>query len=370
MAAEHPMMRNILSLADRSTWQRSIDVGDDSLTAWLAALGTLRFERVYFVGCGTSFYAGQVGKYAVEHIAHIPTEAVQAFAFAAYVEPAVLGPQTLVVGISTTGNTQAVCDALACAREAGAPTLGITANKEANIADVADVVIPTGAQVTLSVKTRTYVQSLITIYLLALALAGGHGESKADLNATWRQQIELAADGTRHFLDHQQAEIEHLAKLYAKAPCVFILGTGPNAGTAEEASLKVIEMAKTYSEAQELEDFMHGRLREVDPSTPMFFVAPQGRGSERTLDFLTVTDYVGAPSIVLTDQTTLGIERLATHVIQMPGGLDEFATPLVYIVPLYVLGYHLALQRGYDPAARRYPDIVPQDMRYRDATDA
>ena len=126
------------------------------------------------------------------------------------------------------------------------------------------------------------------------------------------------------------------------------------------------DIAKMFSEARELEDFMHGRLREVDGSTPMFFVAPQGRASERTLDFLTVTDHVGAPSIVLTDQVTPGIQRLATHVVTMPVHMEEFATPLLYIVPLYLLGYHLAVERGYDAGARRYPDIVPHNMRYRD----
>jgi glucosamine 6-phosphate synthetase-like amidotransferase/phosphosugar isomerase protein len=77
-----------------------------------------------------------------------------------------------------------------------------------------------------------------------------------------------------------------------------------------------------------------------------------------------VTDRVGAPSVVLTDQVTPGIERLATHVVHMPVELDEFATPLLYIVPLHLFAYHMALQRGHDPAARRYPDIVPQKMRY------
>lgn len=370
MSDEHPMMKNILSLADHDTWQHSVGIADQALSAWLGGLERRDFTRVYFVGCGTSLYAGQVGKYVAEHIAHIPAEAVQAFAFATYAEPAVLSPQTLVVGISTTGKTEAVCSALARANQAGAPTLGITADIETHIARAADTAIPTGAQVTLSVKTRTYVQSLITIYLLALYLAKARGEGCADLMAHWRQQIELAADGTRHFLDHQQAEIEQLAKLYAQAPKAFVLGTGPNAGTAEEASLKVIEMAKMYSEAQELEDFMHGRLREVDKFTPMLFVAPQGCASGRVLDFLAVTDHVGAPSVVLTDQITPGIERLATHIVPMPGGLEEFATPLLYIVPLYLFGYHLALQRGYDPAARRYADIVPQKMRYRDVAGA
>lgn len=366
MHAEHPIMKNILMLADRATWQNSVDTADREISAWLDGPGQREFTRVYLTGCGTSFYAGQVGKYAIEQIAHLPAEAVQGFAFATYAEPAVLDAQTLVIGISATGNTAAVCDALTRARQCGAPTLGVTADPESKIGQAADAVIPTGGTITVSVKTRTYVESLIVIYLLALHLGEAGGQVSPDQAAHWRKQIDLAADGTRRFLDHQQGEIEALARTYAQAPNVFVLGSGPNAGTVEEASLKVIEMAKMFSEARELEDFMHGRLREVDGSTPMFFVAPQGRASERTLDFLTVTDHVGAPSIVLTDQVTPGIQRLATHVVTMPVHMEEFATPLLYIVPLYLLGYHLAVERGYDAGARRYPDIVPQNMRYRD----
>ena len=72
---------------------------------------------------------------------------------------------------------------------------------------------------------------------------------------------------------------------------------------------------------------------------------------------------IKAPSIVLTDTITSGIQRLATHIIQIPVSLDEFATPLLYVLPLHVFGYEMALQRGYDPTVRRY-DIVPQSMRY------
>ena len=138
-------------------------------------------------------------------------------------------------------------------------------------------------------------------------------------------------------------------------------------GTAQEGALKLAEMAKVCSKPNELENFLHGRLREVGPDTPLFLIAPQGRASARVLDFLTVTDHIGAPAVVLTDDVTGGIQRLATDIIHVPGHVEELATPLLYIVPLYLLGYHLALARGYDPAARRYPDIVPQEMRYREA---
>ena len=152
---------------------------------------------------------------------------------------------------------------------------------------------------------------------------------------------------------------------YGSAPKVFVLGTGPNLGTAEEASLKIIEMAKMYSECQELEDFFHGRLREVDQHSPMFFIAPQGGASDRILDFLTVTDMIKAPSVVITDNVTPGIQRLATHVVMMPVSLEELATPLLYILPMYIFGYEMALQRGHDPTARRY-NLVPQDIRFQD----
>jgi glucosamine 6-phosphate synthetase-like amidotransferase/phosphosugar isomerase protein len=95
----------------------------------------------------------------------------------------------------------------------------------------------------------------------------------------------------------------------------------------------------------------------------MFFVAPKGAASGRVLDFLTVMDHIQAPAVVLTDEVSEGIRELAAHVIQMPGGVDELMTPLLYIIPLHLFGYELALARGYDPNARRY-NIVPQKVRY------
>ncbi len=119
-----------------------------------------------------------------------------------------------------------------------------------------------------------------------------------------------------------------------------------------------------YSECQELEDFFHGRLREVDPNSPVFFLAPDGHSSRRVLDFLTVLDRINAPSIVLTDNPSSGIQRLATHVIQIPVSMDEYATPLLYILPMHLFGYEMALQRGHDPTARRY-NLVPQNVKYQ-----
>ena len=356
MNSTHPMLTNILSLADTATWQKSLQLAEEALTNWRKPQN---LKRVYFVGHGSSLFNGLVGETVLEHLAGIPSKAVPAFAFSKYAEVPLLGPETLVVGISTTGNTESVCSALGRARQTGASTMAITAHMDAAIVPYADTVILTGGEDDqISVKTKSYVQALVSIYMLALQLSGDT-HKKTD----WLGQIQLAVQGAQQFLSDGREQIQQLAKTYADAPTVFVLGTGPNLGTAEEASLKVIEMAKMYSECQELEDFLHGRLREVDQNSPIFFIAPGGLASQKVLDFLTVTDKIKAPSVVLTDKVSLGIERLATHVIHISIALDEYATPLLYILPMHLFGYEMALARGYDPTARRY-NIVPQNIRY------
>jgi glucosamine--fructose-6-phosphate aminotransferase (isomerizing) len=358
MNTEHPMLKNMLALGNSTEWQKSIELADTALSNWK---GPHNCKRVYFVGHGSSLFNGLVGEYILEHIAGIPSKAAPAFAFSKYSERTLLNPHTLVVGISTTGGTESVCNALERAQQVGSPTLAITAHADTPITKHAEVVILTGGEDDqISVKTKSYVQALVSIYMLALHLAGDKKKREY-----WLDQIRLAMRGTKQFLDEQRNHIQQFAQDYAVAPKVFVLGTGPNLGTAEEASLKVIEMAKMYSECQELEDFMHGRLREVDQHSPMFFIAPHGQASHRVLDFLTVTDMVKAPSIVLTDEITSGIRRLATHVVEMPVSLDEYATPLLYVLPMHLFGYEMALQRGYDPTARRY-NIVPQNIRYQE----
>lgn len=359
MNSDHPMLANIRALGDPGTWQKSIDLAEETLSTWIKTSHT--FKQAYLVGHGSSLYNALVGEYVLEHVAGIPSKAVPAFAFSAYAEKRILDPQTLVIGISTTGGTQSVCAALERGRQAGSLTLAITAHKDSAITRHANQVMLTGGEDDqISVKTKSYVQALIPLYLLAAHLSG-------DLQAKnyWLDQLKLAAQGAQQFVEAGWRQIKRLAEQYAGAPNVFVLGTGPNLGTAEEASLKVIEMAKMYSECQELEDFFHGRLREVDHKSPLFFIAPHGSASHRVLDFLTVTDMIQAPSILLTDTITPGIQRLATHIIQIPVSLDEFASPLLYALPMHIFGYEMALQRGHDPSARRY-NIIPQTVKYRE----
>ena len=111
------LLSNILSLGDWPTWKNCIDQVEDCIKTWESKIIDIHFRRVYLVGCGSSYYAGQVGKYIIEQIVHLPAEAKQAFSFTHYFDSSLFTRDTLVTGLSTTGNTAATSDALSLAQQ-------------------------------------------------------------------------------------------------------------------------------------------------------------------------------------------------------------------------------------------------------------
>ena len=363
------LLANILSLGEHSVWQNCMDHVEDGLHSWLSTIDDVTFRRIYIVGCGTSYYAAQVGKYVIEHLTHLPVEAHQAFAFSIYTDPALINEATLVIGVSTTGNTDSVCNALEVARRCGAATLAFTAAPGSRITEITQTTILTGGKVTIAVKTETYLQSLICLYLFGIHLADKLGLLSPREVEEWHNQIHKAEEITHRFFTKQQSEIERLVDLYGTTDMVFIVGTGPNFGTAEEASLKVVEIAKMYSVSQEMENFLHGYDRELNETSPIFLLAPRGQALNRMLDFLTFTRKVGVPSIVFTSDENPDVKRVADHMILLEGQLNELATPLAYITPFYLFSYRMAVRRGVDPSERRFPGIMAIKIRYRDVIE-
>ena len=360
------LLANILSLGTPEVWQNSVQVIDGSLRSWLEKHRKAKINRIYLVGCGTSLYAGQVGKYVLERLTHVPVEVRQAFSLVEFPEPTLLTTDVLVVGISTTGSSAATCTALDLARRCGALTLAFTAVADSEITRIAEASILTGGRVSVAVQTETYLQSLICLYLLGIHLAEHLHQLIADGRKYWLGQVQRSEVVTRSFLDQHQSSIIDLAAQYASAEMVVILGTGPNYGTAGEASLKVIEMAKMYSASQEMEEFFHGYDRELNPSTPVVFLAPaEGRTAQRMFDYLTFTKSAGIPSIVLESGEHPVFQKTADRTILLRGEIDPLATPLVFIAPCYLFSYFLSVKRSLDPSARRFPEEMALKTHYR-----
>jgi glucosamine--fructose-6-phosphate aminotransferase (isomerizing) len=188
MTSVNPILTSIRTLAEPSTWERSVALADDLLPKFMRQVKPNEISRVYFVGCGTSFYAGQVGRYFVEQVARVPGQAVQAYEFAAYAEPTLLGRDTLVVAVSTSGDTEAAANALGRARDAGARTLAVTATAGSLVTRVAESTVLTGGERdTPPAKTSSYVQSLVSLWMLAHYLAEPRGLSDPTASMTRRR---------------------------------------------------------------------------------------------------------------------------------------------------------------------------------------
>jgi len=342
-----------MALDDGSVLKETIEVGEKSLASLLPQLPGIGFERIYVVGCGTSYWSMLTCKYVFEEFVGVPTDAAQAYAFATYQRASLLDERTLVIAFTCGGKTAAACDSLSKAKGQGSFTLAVTAVPDSPITEIADGVVLTGAAGDMGAPhTKSHTRGLFSLYLTAVRLGAHYGASDSD-TAHRLEQVHAAVPAVVQVVNDEETW-RQLAETYRDCDKVFVFGMGPNTGTATYGALAITEMAKLYSTGHELENFLHGRWREVNKTNPLIILGPDGKGTPRLLDFLALAHRIPAQTVMLTDKLNPAMTDLAARVIPMPGGLDEMFTPLVYLVPLQWFGYHLALLRGWDPYERRH----------------
>jgi glucosamine 6-phosphate synthetase-like amidotransferase/phosphosugar isomerase protein len=346
------LRRHILSLADKQSWQRTLTMTGESIKefeneSWLSEVDT-----VYIVGHGTSLATALNAESWFAHIAKVNARAIPAFQFSRYAEDFLIKPEkTLVVGISCSGNTESVVQSLDIANKRGAITVCLSGKEDMTAAKVAKYRIVTDAHADIAIKLSAYSNSHIYLALGAYRLATVIGSRNGSLNGTqigyWQEQ-----------LDHLISSMKCLPTLYdrmgelsevlpkARVPAFVVLGSGPNIGTAKEGALKISEFSWVFGAAEELEDFAHGRFREVDSKIPLFIISPKGKVSEKTMDLLAGSSIAQTPTIIITDTVTPAMEKLATHIVTMPEIQDEYLTPFLYIFPLWFYGFHIRHAEG------------------------
>jgi glucosamine 6-phosphate synthetase-like amidotransferase/phosphosugar isomerase protein len=343
--------------------QAAADV-ERQMERMLGRIDAKSISRVYVLGCGSSYFGAINVEHAFEDLAGIPTKAVEGFEFAAYQNMDLVDKRSLVLGFSTSGITAALLDSFARCKPNGATTVAVTALEESPLGRAADEILLTGAVDETDVcRTKANTQATIAMYLMAISLGKARGCLTASRAAALTGEVDRCIDGIVEILAREQ-EIIDLTKEYAGCTACLVVGTGPNVGTAQAGALMISEMAWVHSWGDETENFLHGRFREVNQAEPLLLLAPDGAGSRRTLDFLTVSDYARGPTIVFTDKVTPGLKKLATHVVTMKGGISEIMTPILYLTPLHLYAYHIAVANGVNPNVRRYPGINPSVARY------
>jgi glucosamine--fructose-6-phosphate aminotransferase (isomerizing) len=301
-------------------------------------------NRIILTGCGTSWHSALVGEYLIEELARIPVE-VEYASELRYRNPP-LDPETLAFGITQSGET---ADTLAAVREIkrkGHRTLAICNVVGSSIAQAADggVYLHAGPEIGVA-STKAFTSQCAVLAMLALYFGrlrhvsweAGHQiieELRALPNAV---QQALSCD----------TKVREVAARYAEATNFLYLGRKYNFPVALEGALKLKEISYIHAEGYPAAEMKHGPIALVDAHTPSVFIMPSGTVYDKVMSNLEEVKARGGPVIAIAEQDDPRVEQLADEVIHIPV-VPEFLQPIVSVIPLQLLAYHVALLRGCD----------------------
>ena len=319
----------------------AIDLPEANLSAELVA----RLRRVYLFSCGTSYHAALIGRSMVERLSGLPAEADLASEFR--YRDAVLGPDTLIVAISQSGETADTLGAVKAARDRGASVLGITNVVGSALAREADGVIYTHAGPEIGVaSTKTFTATVTAAYLFAVALGLQRGFlTSRDAQKRLTELAELPALMAEAL--ESQAEVAALAIGLAAHSNFLFLGRGLHHPIALEGALKLKEISYIHAEGYAAGEMKHGPIALIDEHMPVVALTPRDGCYDRMVGNVEEVKARGGQVIAVCHPGDHEMIRRADHALAVPAAAELLA-PLVTVIPLQLLAYHIAVARGCD----------------------
>jgi glucosamine--fructose-6-phosphate aminotransferase (isomerizing) len=326
-------MRGRLLVEDGSAKLGGINLTDEEL---------LEFDNIVITACGTSWHSALIGEFMIEELARIPVEVEYASEFR-YRNP-IVGPRTLCIVISQSGET---ADTLAAMREAhqrGARTLGIVNVVGSTIARESDggIYIHAGPEIGVA-STKAFTSQVTALALLTLRLARLRGLPVEDGRRIVRALQALPAQ-IASVLDRAD-EIEAIADEFADVSNFLYLGRGSNFPAALEGALKLKEISYIHAEGYPAAEMKHGPIALIDENMPVVFIAPHDSVFEKVVSNVQEVKARGGHVIAVVTEGDEEITRLADHAIEIPQTLDPL-TPVLSVLPLQLLAYDIAVRRG------------------------
>jgi glucosamine--fructose-6-phosphate aminotransferase (isomerizing) len=309
-------------------------------------------RKINIIACGTSWHAGQAGKFMIETLARIPVEVDYASEWR-YRDP-IVSPETITLVISQSGET---ADTIAAQREAkarGSKTLAICNVVGSMITREAAGTIYTHAGPEIGVaSTKAFTGQLTALYLFALYLAQVRGVMTAEQSIAAVQALTHIPAKLEHLLTRDE-HVEELAKQYQRAQDFLFLGRGIHYPIALEGALKLKEISYIHAEGYPAGEMKHGPNALIDENLPVVIIAtrdPNNPGSmtryEKTCSNLKEVKARSGVVIALATEGDEEIKEAADHVLYIPPAPEELS-PILEIVPLQLLAYHIAVRRGCD----------------------
>jgi len=304
-----------------------------------------RVERIYITACGTAAYAGMVGKYLIEKIARIPTEVVIGSEFR-YSDP-IINENTVVLAISQSGETADTLAAMEEGRKKGAVLWSIVNAIGSQAMRVADgyISMQTGPEIGVA-STKAFTAPLVDQYMLAILLADLRGTINEQTRRRLVADLRLVPDlASRIF--NTESEIEKTALALKDIHNCLYLGRGINMPIAYEGALKLKEISYIHAEGYPAGEMKHGPIALIDEEMPVLCLVPKDPWHEKMISQIQQAKARGGVVIAVATEGDTLVAEMADHVLWVPE-TPWMLSPVVTVIPLQILAYHIAAIRGLD----------------------
>ena len=346
---EHFMLKEIMEQPDAV---RNATRGRLLVNEGLARLGGLNLtseqlrdvRRIIILGCGTSWHAGLIGEYMLEEFARIPVEVEYASEFR-YRNP-IIDEGTLVIVISQSGETIDTLAAMREARRRGAKALGIVNVVGSTIARESDggVYIHAGPEIGVA-STKAFTSQVTVLALLTLAL-GRQRAMARETGIEVARELDAIPQKIEQILERSDA-VRAIAQKYSQRNNFIYLGRGYNFPVALEGALKLKEISYIHAEGYPAAEMKHGPIALIDENMPVVFLCPRDSAYEKVINNMMEVRARKGRIIAIATEGDKEVASLADHVLYIPQTLPMLQ-PMLSVIPLQLLAYHVAVLRGCD----------------------
>jgi glucosamine--fructose-6-phosphate aminotransferase (isomerizing) len=308
-----------------------------------------RGKEVFLVAAGTSFHSCLAGSYILSKLARITSIPVVSSEFMERYGSTV-GIDSVVLTVSQSGETYDTLKAIDHARMRAATVLGITNTVGSTLTRVsrAYLIQQSGPEIGVA-ATKTFTSQVLVLAQMALRLAKSRGKLSQDELDELDEKLQKVPDWVEESLEKLADPIEKLAESIKDEELFVFLGRGISAATALEARLKVLEITYVPSLAYPAGESKHGPISIIEDGITCVFVCPQGETRPHIVGSIMEMKSRGARIISICEEGDSDIIRISDQVIEMPKGIPEVFSPIVYIAPMQLLAYKLAVMKGLDP---------------------
>jgi len=308
-----------------------------------------RASEVFLVACGTSYHACLAASYMFSKLAFLPTFPVYASEFLEQCGKSVNIDST-ILAVSQSGETADTIAAVTCAQQRAATVLSLTNVIGSTLTRVSRVYVGTQAGPEIGVAaTKTFTSQLSVLAQLALKLAIKRGKISQDEMDALEEKLQNLPEYVEQIVATQEEKIKEIAKKYSNSNVFFFLGRGISTATAFEGRLKLMEIAYIPSIAFPAGESKHGPISLIEEGFPVVFICPKDDTHKTVIGNIMEMKARGAQIIAVIEEGDENIKALADDYIEVPKGIPTILSPIPFVVPLQLLAYHTAIEKGLNP---------------------